>query len=672
MEKPAPITDRFERYRPTVSRDATATRYQERMIARGIPVIRDAVDESDTPVWRGDHSFSSDAASYSLTHFIEPEIVKEHPDWGAEKIQTEARERFTKRLAQDLSYEKRESHHEETVVHWIPVETADGTTELATQYGDRLITLRELWEHTREYAAYVGNPDAYNPQEERAQMNMQDAFVRGEATGFVSVLSHPDAVRYVQVWEKNADGDVTSKQVDLFAATGRDFTYQESEQLIRHIAELHEISVQHDQREEQSYASFLVEYGRVNEQSIRVVATGFVMQQEYVRESAPFNTHPESGHQNFLIHDPLISMTEAGKFLHETIVEKLRVFTDHETNNIKEKHVSRQQHADNPHIHLPKDGKIHAVITKRDTIPPATDRYTTDSPESTIRNAMAEWFISQTIVRYHDAIPSGAHAALYWFALLERQTDTELSAAPAPPQESVSRHVFTEVLHARFEHMRTFVGKRLLQVFLGKPTIAKQPASPDGMPESAAVMASDKKRLNPMRAKEALQRFVHVVRDRLAELIRPLMHTNADRPRGPVSASKASVEYTPPADTTHADIVVPEDLGRALVVWRLFFGQTAVPIRRVDMRSRVMARFRRLFPRRSEKIPDTPVNTESAWVLAAIIRYLSLLRESGFSGQPVTTTGKRAKRKRGVSRDWHVSQSVLPGFVRTIMFTFAS
>ena len=76
----------------------------------------------------------------------------------------------------------------------------------------------------KEYAQHIGNPRAYNKEEARSQIAMQDAFINGHASGFVSILSHPDSVRYVQLWEKMPTGDIASKQIDLYATTGRDFT----------------------------------------------------------------------------------------------------------------------------------------------------------------------------------------------------------------------------------------------------------------------------------------------------------------------------------------------------------------------------------------------------------------------------------------------------------------
>ena len=180
MEKPYYLPDASLRFRAKTSdRDSVEKRLDDRLTLRGIQVIRDT-DESgkESKKWRGDHTFSPDAATYSLMHFVEPEVAREHPDWNPSQIHTEAMSRFTQRLEQDLAYERMESDHGESVIHWKPIETKEGVTVLATQYGDRMITLSELWEHTKEYAAFTGTPDAYNEAEHRSQPTAMRRAVR--------------------------------------------------------------------------------------------------------------------------------------------------------------------------------------------------------------------------------------------------------------------------------------------------------------------------------------------------------------------------------------------------------------------------------------------------------------------------------------------------------------
>ena len=152
---------------------------------------------------------------------------------------------------------------------------------MQSKYGEDYITLRELWDHTREFAEITHTPGGYNEEEAKAQLAMQDVFIRGEANGFVSVLSHPDAVRYVQVWEKSEEGDVISKQIDLFSTTGRDFTNEESVQLIHHLAEYQGSTPVIHAEVESTYAHFFVSEGNtVRENDIRTIAIA----QSFVRE----------------------------------------------------------------------------------------------------------------------------------------------------------------------------------------------------------------------------------------------------------------------------------------------------------------------------------------------------------------------------------------------------
>lgn len=280
MEKPSVSEDRYrsQEYNVLRYRDTLPAHSMRMIMSRDVPVLSDRKDEQDASVWRGDHSFSSEAASYSLMNFIEPEVAREHPDWGTDRIKSEARERFTKRLAQDLTYEHKERNHVETTVVWKPHSTSGGDVELATEYGDGYITLRELWEHTREFAEYSGNPEAYNASEARAQLAMQEEFLRGDASQYVSVLSHPDSIRYVQIWEKTTDGAVSSRQLDLHATTGRDFTHREGEVLVRALADVHREPGTEQHADSSGYVHMLMRQRFVQEKHIRMLATAISMQ----------------------------------------------------------------------------------------------------------------------------------------------------------------------------------------------------------------------------------------------------------------------------------------------------------------------------------------------------------------------------------------------------------
>lgn len=230
--------------------------------------------------WRADHTFSSAAAGFSLRNFIEPEIESTNPHLSKHEIQSLALKKFEQRLKQDLSFEHKETSHHDSTVHWTVVEGKTGKKELATKYGDELITLSQLWEHTKEYAEHIGNPRAYNKEEARSQIAMQDAFINGHASGFVSILSHPDNVRYVQLWEKMPTGDIESKQIDLYATTGRDFTHKEGEAFINRLTQYHETIGTSLKYEDISYAHVLFTSGAVTVDEIKTIAVAHAFTSE--------------------------------------------------------------------------------------------------------------------------------------------------------------------------------------------------------------------------------------------------------------------------------------------------------------------------------------------------------------------------------------------------------
>lgn len=598
MEKPAPAFDRYLKYRNNEVRDADyQTRYTERMIARGIPVVTDASGESDKPVWRGDHAFNSAAASYSLMHFIEPEVAVEHPDWGTHKVKEEARGRFAKRLAQDLTYEKRESNHEETAVRWQPIKTQGGGMELATEYGGGMITLRELWEHTKEYAAFVGNPEAYNPQEEQMQLTMQDTFIKGSATGFVSVISHPDAVRYVQVWEKNSDGVITSKQVDLFAATGRDFSSEESRKLVRHLAIFHQESTKDEQKEEVQYAHFFVESGSVNEQSIRLIATALVMQNDHQSDAVVPRLSP-------VVSDTSHAMLQLGKFLHNEISEKLRLLKPED----KKKEKMKKLPAEPRHNEVPQ-----SVLPE-----------TAETKTSFVREAMVEWYISQTIVRHVPDVPVAAQAALFWFAALEHRTGTAPPVDRTKKDERVAEKPRQETQYIpMLQRLRTAVVDGWRRIFPEKKKVSV--AKLKVIPEKPALL---------VKIKDSVRVLVRTVRERFRRLMNAKQHAPVIKTESPFAEEVKKEEQ----DTVVREIRV------ALILWRVLSGEKSA------LGSMKQTVFKQKEAGRDSVQPDAPL-----WILLAIIRYLTLLRESGNVGQ-TNGKGTRPKRKK----------------TGTVKFTFAS
>ncbi len=664
MEKPAPMFDRFNRYTKTDSYDhGQGVQYNERMIARGIPVVSDKNESSDKPVWRGDHSFNSDAASYSLMHFIEPEVASQHPDWGIEKVKKEARNRFTRRLAQDLSYENRENDHEETVVQWHPITTSDGSVELATEYGDGMITLKELWKHTKEYAVFVGKPEAYNQEEERVQLTMQDAFVRGSSTGFVSVISHPDAVRYVQVWEKAPDGEITSKQVDLFSTTGRDFSKEESERLIEHLAVFDGHTSIDVRLPDSSYTHVFVERGAVKEQNIRMIATALVMQHEY---------HAEAGLSESVIHmrdarpkvrEAADSMVLLGRFLHDHISETLDRLKNIDSKKAPKDAVPIHPASRRPLEHRIKRGQISAaesilhVISRSEQSP----KRRIERGEKPVHAAMAEWFISQTIVTNSRDLPAGPHAALYWFSLLEERESLQSRAPSFVDKPTTETQVATSPNVSPLKHIWETVFFGLRQILApgrnGETILTKKKDSVTKKIKPSGNEAS--RRL--IRAPELLQVFFRGVRDRFQKFIHvPLYVREAARVIG-VPNQNTELPFVP-KENRELPAVYVKSLEVAWVVWYMLRADRTSSGKDVPARNSVGKI--PLLVRREVRATDHH-EEETMWVLLGIIRYLTLLRESGRGGHIQGVRAKRNKARqalgfRTISR------------ARAIIFTIAS
>jgi len=366
--------------------------------ARKVDEIIDESRATQRPEWRGDHSFSSDAARYSLTNFVEPEVAREHPEWTTSQVKEHAKEQFEKRLAQDLSYEHRETVHEESEVHWRPVQTEKGW-ELATEYGDKLVTLNELWDHTKEYASFVGNPAAYNPEEHRAQLAMQDALIHDGSRGFVSVLSHPDAVRYVQIWQKSENGDIQSRHVDLFATTGRDFSPEEAAELIVHLADYHGNNRIQEAANESSYAHFFVSQGNIDAGDVRTIAIAQASSVDIVIEEGQ---NIRASHiVSTVVRDTKEAVSLFGKYIHDQIEEKIQSIKQSKTEHPEKK------------IHRDKfiGSKRNSSEKKAEIIPVSGGAPEKNIPTKNIsefigiKSVLSEGWISRTMISFVPFVP---------------------------------------------------------------------------------------------------------------------------------------------------------------------------------------------------------------------------------------------------------------------------
>lgn len=177
--------------------------------------------------WNGGHTFSQSAVDFGLQEYIEPEVAQKNPQLSPTEIRFEATRILALRLAQDLSFDRKETLREEEMVTKWEVAEIDGKKQLVTRYGNGQVSLEELWHHTEEFALRVGKPEAFNRAEMQTQLAIQDALIAGRATSVAFTLSHPESVRYVQHWQRREDGAFYSTQIDIGNHAGRDLRHDE-------------------------------------------------------------------------------------------------------------------------------------------------------------------------------------------------------------------------------------------------------------------------------------------------------------------------------------------------------------------------------------------------------------------------------------------------------------
>lgn len=646
MEKPSPeyFISLGKYARNNEDRDAR-DRYADRMTLRGITVLRDTDEENAPPVWRGDHSFSSDAASYSLTNFIEPEIIREHPQWTTEQIKKAAVERFEKRLEQDLSYEHKETSHEESIVYWQPIQTAGGDWELATAYGDTMITLSELWEHTRQYAEFIGNPAAYNPEEHKAQITMQSEFINGNAQGFVSVLSHPDAVRYVQVWQKAEDGSVVSKQVDLYKTTGRDFTHEEGEKFVEHLASFHNEQLGGTGPDAAAYAHFFIHEREVHEEDIRTIAIAQTMEYSesvFTEHISDRKTFPAIG--NTVTRDISYSMVELGSFLREQIDRKISQFTSPKEKKRKKHEV--KEDGFNPSVKsLPEAGsRVDVPVVRSERVGIAMNGVSSES----MKAVAAEWWIVNSLLRHRESAAAAPAAILFLLTAPEEKIQHVV------PESSQFRKKQAEVLPQtsfRIEKNKPLSIRTIMGLILGfneKKAAMKATRIDLGEAENLAEIKREisKQRSN---GEKITKVFPTVVMEKLLRMFR---HFSRDVMRLQISGEKFSVgEAIAPvivkdsvSEVTKEEerniYAIARKLSIAVIVWWLIDFGKHNPVFPGEITK--IARKKNML--REKK---TPFENEPLWILFSIIWYLTALREQG---NPHSVPVKKSKKKKGMQR----------------------
>ncbi len=670
MEKPSPTYDISSRFTRQMRGDSEQhERYIDRMTLRGIQVIGDTDGEGDAPVWRGDHSFNSEAATYSLMHFIEPEVALEHPDWSHAQVHEHAVDRFKARLAQDLSYEHKEAAHEESVVRWRPIQTSTGSVELATEYGGKMVTLSQLWEHTKEYSEFVGNPQAYNKQEHEAQLLMQDKLVHGSSNGFVSVLSHPDAVRYVQVWQKSESGDVISQQIDLYATTGKDFSSEEAKDLMHHLSEFHGKSTQEDRPQEtNSYAHFFVTKGSIYAEDIRTIAIAQFAGDKtvsYARETRTVRSQEQISH-NPAIADAAHSVSRIAAYVRDQIEDKIQA--------LKQKNsVPYVRKTDTKPIRIePGNSKNSLRVTKEGKHSPAGEKkITVISPEKSSslvdpKSILSEWWITQTMIAYGPVLPVASVATMHWFAFLgEAEKNIEKRLKSGAP-EILRNHIKKERISSGspVEIMwRAFI-TRMNGVLGGSPrekvglmTSVPELHRTDTFIQGKRYSGIEK---NTIPAQKNVPQWVEVMQvlARLFFLPLPAPYPRSDQDKRRIAIPDVATAQENTLE--HRTIITGRFIFALILSWIVSY-----PARSEVPHANKTKKAHRDSVRDTEATGAQGETVQAPWIMLAIIRYLVLLRESGQPGVQVAvpqTNGGRPKRKR--------RKGDLPQ--RGIIFAFAS
>lgn len=263
--------------------------------------------------WDNGHRYSAAATAYSFKHFIEPEVAQEYPDWNPSQVRTEAVRRLKVRLEENKISQDQELRRQDNFTVTWKIEEIEGRDQMVTYYGDgQRQTLEGLWENTKKFAQEKGKLAYFNEHEQRIQLEMQDALISGKANATATIISHPDGMRYVSVWEKGEDGGVKATQTDFTFELGHDFSTAETVTLMHHLQQKYrDTTIASDQ----SYPHILLKEGSVVLQDIKVIAAavriagdsavrtpvppisqpGVAYQQ---REIAPVHSQPNTIHRN--------------------------------------------------------------------------------------------------------------------------------------------------------------------------------------------------------------------------------------------------------------------------------------------------------------------------------------------------------------------------------------
>ncbi len=231
------------------------------------------------PGWDGGHNFNGGIARYALNEFVIPEVQADlrFQNSTHQEIVTEARHRLAMRLWEGRTFFNRERRREpEMTREWEITETSPGVRELTTMYADKRVSLRELWENTRRVAHDRSHPETYNPkafngQEMKAQLAMQDALIHGRATAAVTFISDADNPRrYAQLWNVDDKGKISTKFLDVGKIVGRDFSPEEAETVLQHVGRLY--GDKRIDNKEHEYPVVLLREGKIRSEEVQTIA----------------------------------------------------------------------------------------------------------------------------------------------------------------------------------------------------------------------------------------------------------------------------------------------------------------------------------------------------------------------------------------------------------------
>jgi len=612
-------------------------------------------------------------------HFIEPEVAREHPDWTQVQIHENAIDRFQKCLAQDLSYERGEIAHEESVVRWRPVETKNGI-ELATEYGDKMVTLQELWEHTKEYAAFVGNPAAYNSKEHEAQLRMQETFINGTSRGFVSVLSHPDGVRYVQIWQTSDAGEITSQHVDLYAATGRDFSPEEAKDLLYHLSDFHAMQTDMGKEpEEHSYAHFFLREGSVNAEDVRTIAIAqsvYSSERLYEREIISVS-HRSTDISGVVMADVGNGMKQAGRFLAVEIEEKIRAIGSIVSRPEVKRSTKPAADAGKEKRSAPVRAQVLPVSEKGRTNETHSESVSlVHTGKEGLKSAMAEWWISKTMLAYTGRVPAAPNATLYWFARIAGGKRVDRSAEkPVTPKPQILRNDIREhgirpkpqETKRISDVWKAFIDRIKLSIGLPAVLFQKERVTHTLHKKDHGI---DTKRITSVTPEEKSGPEISLIAAYAAAAV--LLSRFFEQPPAPriskrhKETSRIQIRHEAKnASKREGKREQAAPLGRlmfALVVWWMYGAVSeAVPAKTMSGR-----RASKETNQKPEVTEETNPSENPVWILLSIIWQLAMIRESALSGSQVPAanqqTSGRPKRKR--------KHAALPQ--HGIIFAFAS